>query len=288
MTSEHNHDHAKIVAAKAAEWEKQDGIMWSIGKEGAGVLFEDSAIEETHIDHFDSVCCMDEGTAQMEGDETRLAMAGSGILFPAVSWEERLEKVADLYITLGIKTITSHDGCGAAGIAWRRDGGADQTGFRTPDEYGKAWVKDLEKVINTKLEKMDKEIVSTRHINSEEMVRPAEFHNARMVYFDATGKFNPHFLGDKMPKGFLINYGVEKNTGVEENKDYAFAELQVAIDIALGGHGFSQKFTPESPFVIGVIANTQEELEEIGGKVDKMVEKYDGRVRFDKILHEIK
>ena len=141
-------------------------------------------------------------------------------------------------------------------------------------------------MMNRKLGEAGKGEVVTNNISGEEMVRPKEFHNACAVWFDATGKFNPDKIGSSIPKGFLIDYKVSSSTGREEDKGYPFAELQVAINIALGDHGFGGKFTKENPFTIVVIANDNKELEMLKIEAGKLATPYDGRVKVDGFVKE--
>lgn len=267
---------------KFEEWSKQQSLMDRLISQGADKFLDIETIpnlDSSFVGQKKCVCCMDEGTADMNGD-TKLAMAGTGILYPASSWKERLDRVANLYIQHGIEVVTSHDGCGAAGIAWKKDGGLEGTGINTSDEYGKKWVNELQIEINEKLraDSSTNKSVDSQHILSDDMVRPAQFHNARVTWFDATSKFNPHVLGDQVPKGFLIDYKVSAD---DSEKDYPFAELQVAINIALGDHGFGKRFSTENPFTIVVISNSQVELDEIKDRIQQMISVYNGVVKVD-------
>lgn len=280
------HGHSKELEAQMQkEWNQQNYAMSEIFKKGVADFLAKIGVEKAKVESHDTVCCIDEGTAHIADGENKFAMAGSGILYPAASWSERLDKVADLYIKLGVKKITSHDGCGAAGIAWKRDGEKEETGCETADEYGKKWVSELQEVINAKLKASGGGEVGVANVGSKEMVRPSEFHNARVVWFDGVGNFNPHKLGDKIPKGFLIEYGlITKNAKTDEESDYPFAELQVAIDIALGSHGLGNKFTKEAPLLIVILAKDESQASAIGGKVSSMIDRYDGRVKLDKVI----
>lgn len=280
------HGHSKELEAQMQkEWDQQNGAMFEIFKNGAADFFAKVGVEKAKVESHETVCCIDEGTANVDDGENKFAMAGSGILFPAASWSERLNRVAELYIKLKIKKVTSHDGCGAAGIAWKRDGGKEGTGCETSDEYGKKWVAELQGTINEKLKAFNGGEVEIANISSKEMVRPPEFHNARVVWFDGVGNFNPHKLGDKIPKGFLIEYGlIIKNAKTDEESNYPFAELQVAIDIALGSHGFGNKFTKESPFLVVVLAKDDRQLSVIKKTMSSMIEKYGDRVKLDEVV----
>jgi hypothetical protein len=264
-------------AKKDQAWESQQDMMEAIYTGGFEGFF--NKIPERGR-AFDSqkklVCCMDEGVTHVES-ESKLSLAGSGILYPAGSWEERLERVAELLHSLGVEEVTSHDGCGAAKLAWERDGGNKKLGHLTPDEYGRKWSLELQALLNTKTNLHD---IAHRHISHGEMKRPPEFHNARMVYFDGTGTFNPDKLNDKIPNGFVIDYRNETRLAKNRQEmDYPFEELKVALEIAFGNHGFGKKFTPENPLVISVITK--------GDKDDKLMEKIEKLIPSD-LTHKVK
>jgi hypothetical protein len=266
--------HDEVLAAKIdEEWEKQDSVANGLNEQGAEDFFTGEKnnfpdLKSAFVEKKKCVCCMDEGTAHMKM-EGKLCMAGSGILYPASSYEERLQKVAKIYIKKEIRNITSHDGCGAAGIAWKalKDGerkDLNVKGINTPDEYGKKWAEDLKETINEILRKENKgSVVRHDHIAGKEMVRPEEFHNARTVWFDCTGKFDPAKLGERIPKGFVIDDSEDaKYDNTKDSQEYPFVELAVAIQIALGDHGLNDKFS-KSPFTIVVVAPSAEVLEDM-------------------------
>jgi hypothetical protein len=79
-----------------------------------------------------------------------------------------------------------------------------------------------------------------RHIPAVEMKRPLELHNAFYAIYDATGNFNR----DRVP---------EMGPGFVTSPKYfssAKADLELAVKIALGNHGFGKKFDQENPFVL--------------------------------------
>jgi len=261
-----SHESLEHFGQKQEAWDRQQGLMAKLNRQGAeDFLRSVDKIDDAFEHEKKRVCCMDEGTAHMN-IPGKFEMAGSGILYPAASWEERLDKVADIMIGLGITQITSHDGCGAAGLACKRDG--IQTD--RPDKYGIKWAQDLQNKIMEKTS--GKRDVTYRHIQSKEMVRPDEFHLARVAWFDATGRFNPAALGDNIPMGFVIDYkhDTEKATDATE-KNYPFEELKVALSIAFGGHGFGEKFNEQNPFVVVVMTEDEQELEQLKERIFQFV-----------------
>lgn len=237
--------------AKDVAWAAGHNMISSLLKIGARDFFtkEFPDLKHAFSDHLTCVVCMDEGTAHKDMEEgDKLALAGSGILYPADNEVDRLDRVADLMIARSVMTITSHGGCGAAGIAHRRDfPGSDPT-VEQAEHYAIAWAKKLTDVINRKQHQAEHV-----HIAGSEMERPFEFHNARVVYFDAVGGFNPNKEKD-LPMGFVIE---RKFVPAE----YAGAELKVAANIAFGHHGFGERFTTDAPFVVVVFASSADELD---------------------------
>lgn len=117
------------------------------------------------------------------------------------------------------------------------------------------------------------------HIAAEEMERPAAFHIARVVYFDAMGGFNPNKeVG--LPTGFVIE---RKFVPAE----YALAELKVAINIAFGDHGFGALFTKENPLVIIILAGTTE-MENIKKEITEAIKDIkhfqEGKIKIDGVI----
>ena len=144
-----------------------------------------------------------------------------------------------------IKEVTSHDGCGAAGLKFkaRQDAGeALPDGVTTADKLGIYYAKELARQLGA----------DYRHIGAEEMT--GDIHNERVIYFDGTGKFNPSALSE-MPAGFISS---SPSLGLSE--EYSQNELSALANISLGDHGFGEKFTKKSPFYVIAIAPNNEQL----------------------------
>lgn len=247
--------------------EKQ--IAWQNEQKELEVLFKDGAqnyftrefpdLKHAFLQNLNCVVCMDEGTAHKDvNGMAKFCLAGSGILFPAQNEDERVKKVAELFIKLGIKNISSHGGCGAAGLAYKRDfPDKKEVKAEELEEYAKNWSK---KVVE-EIQRQNNE-AEHFHMVAEEMERPVEFHIARVVYYDAVGGFNSNKeVG--LPVGFIIE---RRFVPVE----YALNELKVAIKIVFGNHGFGELFTKENPFVIIILAGATE-LESIKKEITEAI-----------------
>ncbi len=286
---EHQDFHMEHQRKKQEEWEAGQEIMAAVYN-GAGVFFSGRLdLAEAFSEGHELSCCIDEGVAHLKTEaEGKMFMAGSGILYPAKSWADRLDRVARLFIKLGVKKVTSHGGCGAAKLAWQRDNpdlDLAKVAKDSFDTYGVEWTRALSVKINEL--KRDNNLpgeVDYQHIEPQVLVRPKEFHNARVAYFDGTGQFNPDRLTN-LPMGFVINYKADSELGeTDEEKNYPWTELEVATGIALGNHGFGNKFTTENPFLILAIAEDEDELVKLKTKAEAVAGKYAGRVQVDGFL----
>lgn len=251
---------AKITAFKAEEAD-----MKKFYELGADVFMEREFpdLKRSFSDRQKLVVCMDEGTAHKDiNGEMKFCLAGSGILFPAADEEERLDKVAKLLIERGVSDISSHGGCGAAGLAYKRDfpdALATENVAEKIENYAKEWSDKLAAKIREFNKPADRV-----HVIAEDMERPVEFHNARVVYFDGVGGFNPNIeIG--LPMGFVIERAYLPS-------EYTAEELKVAISIAFGHHGFGELFTSAEPFVIIVFAKDKKNLEALINEVAKVLE----------------
>ncbi|HLC69582.1 MAG TPA: hypothetical protein VJH75_00860 [Patescibacteria group bacterium] len=265
-------------------WLEGDDEIEMLNSEGAGVYFkrEFPDLKRAFLPELKCVVCMDEGTAHKDvNGEGKFCMAGSGILYPAANEGERVRKVAELFIERGITHLTSHGGCGAAGLAYRRD----NPGMKPEDvkaEDIEACAKDWVIKVADEMGRMGHE-VETSHIDVKEMERPKDFHTARVVYFDAVGGFNPD-IEVGLPMGFVVE---RKYLPVE----YTNEEVRVAANIALGHHGLGEKFdSPNHPFIIIIFASTPEELQSLKEEVGKVLAVNDnykaGKIKIDGMVIE--
>ncbi len=246
---------------KEEELEQAKQLAWEIGRECLELLLENGSeqyfkekfpnLKLAFVNEMTAVVCIDEGCAHKDyNGRGKFTLAGAGILFPAKSEEERIKIVAGLFIEIGIKNVASHEGCGAVGLGYQRDFPGSAATKEELEEYGKSWVK---KIIEEK-KRMAYE-ADHDHIVLAEMERPAEFHNARAIYFDGVGGFNPNKeIG--LPMGFVISRRFLPS-------EYAGQELLVAAGIAFGHHGFGDLFTANEPLVIIPLAETEEQLADL-------------------------
>ncbi len=176
--------------------------------------------------------CIDEGMSKdIPGNNFRkIRIAGSGIL--------SLEKMSEDEIRKFIKDnniveMETHGGCGAAAKH-------AETKNINDESHAQSWAKEFAKKYNLKYDE------ERNHTNIEDMKRPAEFHTARIAYADMAGGFDPGNIKE-IPEGFVVSGKAIGRTDLVKN------EIMLSADIALGHHGFENRFGKSAPFVIIVI-----------------------------------
>lgn len=203
-------------------WQEQQESLVRLGEVGAEKYFMSVENLAKAFELRDRCLrCIDEGT------EGGVHMAGSGIL--------NKEAAVELVQEAGVEGIYSHAGCGAAALY------AKQAGLEVnADDLGIDWAKELAQKVGVPYQ---------GHIGYEDMVRPAEFHIARLAYYDSTGTFDPSRIAG-LPAGFVISRRYLSG-------DYAQKEAEIATAIALGEHGFGEKITAEAPFYLVAIGDAK-------------------------------
>jgi hypothetical protein len=219
---------------KIQEWNKQETKIAAMLKDGAQVFARRiQDFERAFGDKRKVLCCIDEGTPFGV-----MRSAGSGML---TKGDERAVFLRALK-EAGVESVMSHAHCGAAGL------------YRSLNNITD---KSVDEVAIESAKKIADELGVTYEGHITELKRPVEFHNARVVYYDASGRFNPALTDEELPNGFVVS---RKYMSSKQ----ALAELDIAVSIALGEHGFGEMFTSESPLLI--VAVTQEQEGELGSE----------------------
>jgi hypothetical protein len=191
-------------------------------------------------------CCMDGRT------KYGFRAAGSGMLLP----EDELLAFLKAH---NIKTVTAHEGCGAAKLYCERQGLPTENSDQIAQEWGQS--------------------VATRYgleyayLPLERMGPSLEFHPERVCYCDATGNFS-NLDDDRLPEGFGIDCSAKK-------EERWLEEIRIALDIAFGHHGLGERFTAETPFVLTAIAEDERQLSELKEKLRALKHDYGDRVSID-------
>lgn len=254
-----------LAEAKKEVWENSGAEASLLLEKGAQNYFkkEFPDLNQAFVKEIDTVVCIDEGCAHKDiTGKGKLNIAGGGILLPARSESDRLEIAVKFFNELGVKNITSHEGCGASKLAFVRDNPGSKPTPEQVNEYAKMWA-----------EKLAQKMGATAYdIPLAEMERPAEFHNARVLYFDTVGGFNPN-----KEKGLPIGFVISRRHVPSE---YALEELKVAVDIAFGDHGFGELFNDKNKFVIIPLAKDAASLRAAEAEIENALA---GNENFSKI-----
>ena len=173
------------------------------------------------------VACIDEG---MPRGKNVAFIAGSGVL-------EEPSVIDPVLGANNIDGMTSHAGCGAAALA------AQGAGFPgNPDEFGDRFSQEKAHALGVPYD---------GRITPTDMTRPPDFHVADTFYLDGTGQgFNPNLVNGA-PVGFVHSRGIFGDPEMGQR------QVALGINIAMGAHGFGDRFTSEHPFNVVVITDSR-------------------------------
>jgi len=253
----------KNISKEEAQVEAKKNIK-DMKEKGVQNYFMDcfSDLSKGLVKNFDTVVCMDEGTAGISLLEGKLCIAGSGILYPAADREDRLTKLAKIFIDQQIQKITGHDDCRAVALSLQQENPDRTFSMEEINGVAKKWGRDLV----MKVCELGGE-VEFDYFKMDQMTRD-KFHNAVVAYYDLSGRFNPDRLGENVPPGFVINQKVF-------GEEYTRQELRIAVSIALGHHGLGEFFSVETPFIIIPVLMSTDDF----GVVDSLKEEFSGNER---------
>lgn len=205
-------------------WQKSGGSNLLGSFSNFQELFDSLSDNESAFELKDThLRCMDEGTPG------GIHLAGSGILYPQAS-KDLIGKVSGIWF---------HQDCGAAQLF------VEQNKIVTsdPDGVGQEKARELAGAL---------EVPYLGFTPADEIKRPPNFHVARCLYF--TGRpFDPSRV--KLPIGFQIDPWLVSDV------NYPKEEVDIALSIALGSHGFGVKFTPGTPFYLVAVGGRDSKLE---------------------------
>lgn len=260
------------------EWMKSERQMRELYQNGIENLLKHEQAETLFENGESCLCCIDEGT-----DSGLFRAAGSGIL---LSDEERASLI-DRLQAMGIKGVRSHEGCGAA-EKYCKDNNIPETNV---EEVAKQKAQEMAALLG---------VPYLGHI--EKLSRPKEFHYARVVYYDGTGQFNQAASKDKLPPGFVVSrrylHDLEEGDPTENQYKPAIDNTKLAIQIALGAHGFGKKITADKPLMLVALGDPhdsmfnqeamQRELEQLVQSIAQTDPKTAARLRIDSTNAPIK
>lgn len=235
-------------------WQKTGGDHPLTSYRNFQELFDQLPQQETFQDGPRYVGCIDEGDSGVQGiSASKIGLGGSGI-----GYSLALNDLSGR----GVVLVTSHEDCGAVALYAKENNITDIS----VEELGRKEAQYLAQKLG----------VDYHFIKISHMSRPANFHLARVLYYDGTGLFNPSAVSG-LPKGFLIT------RGYISDKKYAEKLVNIALGIAFSPHSFNEKFTPASPFYLVVVADNNDQAHQLKAEVAKSIKNYKN-IMMDRIV----
>lgn len=242
-----NHDHNHEVVSQ--EWEKsqENEVIKGLkaGRPIAELIFGLPGFSEA-FDH--KLTCLDCSDGRVCSG-AKMALAGQGLLLDESDRAILESRVKQLHLS-----VTAHEDCGAAALA---QPGSDS------DIFGYMKAKEL----------AAKTANHFQEIHKDEFRCPV--HNERILVLEGTGCFDAaNFNG--FPTPFISSASF---FGLSE--EYQKMEAKALINIALGDHGFGDRFDRENPFYLIVSAQNEEQLAKLTALAEEVAEDFGSRVKVD-------
>ncbi len=208
-----------------------------------------------------ALVCIDEGMniEIPKNGRRKIRIAGAGMLMFEKMTDDEIKDFLDKN---EIKKIITHKKCGASGIHLRECG-------KIGTHHTRCWAEEFKK----RYPDYDLEYEhESDHIHIEDMNRPEEFHDARIVFVDLAGGFDPSGI-ESIPKGFVVSgKAVMKTDLIADKLKLILEEAELSANIALGDHGFGDKFEKE-PFLIVPIVESKTEVAAAENDFEKIIER---------------
>jgi hypothetical protein len=217
------------------------------------------------------------------------------ILLPENKFIENFQSLRDRGI---VKSITSHQNCGAAKEDMKRillnteaveisADIAEEILSHLPQRVIEEHAKLFSKTLSIKLN------IPDHHIHDEHMERLSTVHKEKVVYIDLVGGTNPDlafgFRKMELPNGFILHPFLS-------NWENIFNRIEITMSIVFSSHGRGAHFDKENPFFIvlidhpvyQIIEKNPEITQEIQGRINKLdlgdrvlIHKVTPNIRFD-------
>lgn len=244
---ENKHDHHHELFEK--EWQKsQENEIISWLKEGkplAEKLPELPGFQQAFDHKLDCLDCSDGRVCS----GAKMALAGEGILLG----ESDMKILAEAVKHHGL-SVSGHENCGAAALAHP---GTDS------DRYGYEHAQKLAAETGSEY----------KEIHRDGFKCP--IHNERALVLEGTGRFDvANFAA--FPGQFISSASY---FGLSE--EYQKTEAKALINIALGDHGFGERFDADNPFYLVVSAPDAEHLNTMAALAEEIAGEFSGRVKVE-------
>lgn len=209
--------------------------------------FKEVFLKKSLLDYSD--CRLECSDGRVVTSSVKVALAGEGLLLDDADRNILIKAVEGKKIV-----ITGHEGCGAAAMAYPGP---------NSDDYGYDSAEKLASETGNEY----------KEIHHDEF--RSQIHDERALVIEETLKFNcagwsefpPQFISSAAALGLSDAY-LEK-------------EMKALTGIALGDHGFGNRFNPDNPFYIIVCAKDQEQLNHLLKIGQTVVKDFGDRVKVD-------
>jgi hypothetical protein len=185
----------------------------------------------------------------------KIGIAGSGLLLSPVERANFIKNYKGK-----IKEVTTHRDCGAAKIGFAALKPEEiPAGVTTSDEYGTLLGKEMAAELGA---------VHT-FLDMDEMAN--DYHDEVALVLDQSARFDSTNL-EAFPPHFVCT-----GAGLGLSPEYMASEMETLTGIALGHHGYGDKFNRDNPFYLIVVAADEAGRQDWEKVAQEVAKKFDNR-----------
>lgn len=180
------------------------------------------------------VVCIDE-RVHISDACPEICIAGTLVLMDDAQRQITLSRLRQV----GVAGVTYHEFCGAAGLFKDNHHDDSRSILEIARDAAQKVAGELGLPLPQKIGYSQDSDIPMRGIS--------EFHHARIVIVDGSGRFNPAILG--------IKDSFQSSVYYHPDREYTAKEIEIMLGIIMGGHGFGEERFTKTPALVLLVGH---------------------------------
>lgn len=218
-------------------WKEQEGqhqLLLRLEHESAEAVFGAEKLAVAFAKWPRTLVCVDERVSLADEKDPEIGIAGTLVLMNQRQFELTVEKLR----RTGVNKVLYHEGCGACSLFLK----SHPEDPRSVIQVAKTAALKVHRALDLIGEP---ERIGYSQKADYEMTGHPDFHHARAIILDRSGRFNPAVLG--------IKHIFQASVYYHPDLAYTIKEIEIMQNIAFGDHGFGDKFDTKDPLLVVLV-----------------------------------